>query len=138
MVNQKKLTLEDISTFLDIPRIAYLSTVDRQGYPHTVPVWFAPDDDTLIFNSGRKRARLKHVLANPKVAVTIGGNTGDSEGYLIKGVAEIEADPSRDQLKQIARRYILDENAFNSFLKRVEQEERVILRLTPIKVIRVR
>ncbi len=66
------------------------------------------------------------------------GISADSEGYLIKGDAAIEADPSHEQLKQIARRYILDENAFNGFLKRVEQEERVILRLTPIKVIRVR
>jgi len=138
MVNQKKLALEDISTFLDVPRIAYLSTVDRQGYPHSVPVWFAKDDDTLIFNSGKKRARLKHILTNPKVAVTIGGNSGDSEGYLIKGDAAIEADPFHDQLKQISRRYIQDEVAFNGFLKRVEQEERVILRLTPQKVIRVR
>lgn len=138
MLNRKRLSVEDIRTFLDVPRIAYLSTVDNQGFPHTVPVWFAPDNGNLIFNSGKIRARLKHIQTNPKVAVAIGGNIDDSEGYLIKGYATIEADPSREQLKQIVRRYILDDNAFNGFLKRVEQEERVILRLTPIKVIRVR
>jgi len=138
MINQNKLTIEDIRTFLDAPRIAYLSTVDNQGYPHIVPVWFASENDTLIFNSGRNRVRLKHIVTNPKVTVAIGGNAGDSEGYMIKGNAVIETDSSRDQLKQIARRYIQDEIAFNGFLKRVEQEERVILRLTPKKIIRVR
>ena len=138
MLNGKRLSIEDIRTFLDVPRIAYLSTIDNQGFPHIVPVWFAPDNSTLIFNSGKIRARLKHIQTNPKVAVAIGGNLGDSEGYLIKGDAVIEADPTHEQLKQIARRYIQDENAVNRFLKSVEQEERIILRLTPTKVIRVR
>ena len=138
MLNREKLSIEDIRTFLDVARIAYLSTVDHQGYPHTIPVWFAPDNGTLIFNSGKNRARLRHIQTNSKVAVAIGGNLGDSEGYLIKGDSVIEADPTHEQLKQIARRYIQDEAAFNGFLKRVEQEERVILRLTPTKVIRVR
>lgn len=138
MQNRNKLTIEEIQAFLDVARIAYLSTIDNQGYPHTVPVWFAPDDGTLIFNSGKNRARLIHIQANSKVAVTIGGNSGDSEGFLIKGDATIEVDPSHAQLMQIARRYILDEKALNGFLKNTEQEERVILRLTPTKIIRVR
>jgi len=138
MQNRKKLTIEEIRAFLEVARIAYLSTIDNQGYPHTVPVWFASDNGTLIFNSGKKRARLKHITANPKVAVTIGGNLGDSEGYLFKGNAVIEADPFREQTKQIARRYIQDEAAFIGFQKSVELEERVIIRLTPKKIIRVR
>jgi len=138
MQNRKKMTIEDIRAFLDVARIAYLTTIDNQGYPHTVPVWFSPDDGTLIFNSGKNRARLRHIQANSKVAVTIGGNSGDSEGFLIKGDAAIEVDPSHAQLMQIARRYILDENTLNGFLKSAEQEERVILRLTPTKIIRVR
>ncbi|PKN88448.1 MAG: hypothetical protein CVU46_00755 [Chloroflexi bacterium HGW-Chloroflexi-8] len=138
MQNRKKMTIEDIRAFLDVARIAYLTTIDNQGYPHTVPVWFSPDNGTLIFNSGKNRARLTHIQANSKIAVTIGGNFGDSEGYLIKGEATIEADPSYLNTKLIARRYIQDENAFNGFLKSVEQEERIILRLTPYKVIRVR
>ena len=138
MVNRKNLTIEDIRTFLDVPRIAYLSTIDNHGYPHTVPVWFSPDGETLIFNSGKNRARLKHILTNPKVAVTIGGNIGDPEGYLIKGDGAIEDDLSHIKLEQITRRYIPDESALNGFLESVKQEERIILRLTPKKVIRVR
>lgn len=138
MLNHKKLTLEDINTFLNEPRIAYLSTIDHQGYPHTVPVWFASYNGTLIFNSGKNRARLKHIHTNPKVAVTIGGNSGDFEGFLIQGDAVIEKDPSHELLKRIVRRYILDDTAFQGFLKSVEQEERVILRVTPAKIIQVR
>ena len=64
--------IDNIRTFLETPRVAYLSTIDLQGYPHTVPVWFAVDGDDLIFSATKSRARVKHILANPKGAVTIG------------------------------------------------------------------
>jgi len=55
-------------------RVAYLSTIDLQGYPHTVPVWFAVDGDDLIFGGVKSRTRVRHMKANSKGAVTIGGN----------------------------------------------------------------
>ena len=36
-----KITLSSIQSFLDEPRVAYLTTIDSLGYPHTTPVWFA-------------------------------------------------------------------------------------------------
>lgn len=129
--------IEHIREFLETPRVAYLSTMDLQGYPHTVPVWFAVDGGDLIFSATKTRARVKHILANPKGAVTIGGNTGEREGYLIKGSFRIEEDPTHIWRDQIVRRYV-SADAMEKILARLGQEERVIFRLTPTKVIRVR
>jgi predicted pyridoxine 5'-phosphate oxidase superfamily flavin-nucleotide-binding protein len=132
------LVIDNIRTFLETPRVAYLSTIDLQGYPHTVPVWFAVDGDDLIFSATKSRARVKHILANPKGAVTIGGNLGDTEGYLIKGEFSTEEDRSHALRNQIIRRYVRDEKAFERLLARMEGEERFIFRLIPMKLIRVR
>jgi len=129
--------LDTIRTFLETPRIAYLSTIDLRGYPHTVPVWFAVDGDDLIFSATKDRTRVKHIQANSKGAVTIGGNLGETEGYLIKGEFKTEEDPSRILLNRIIRRYISGE-ALERFQARLAGEERFIFRLTPTKVIRVR
>jgi len=129
--------IDVIRTFLETPRIAYLSTIDLQGYPHTVPVWFAVEGDTLIFSTTRGRARVKHILANPKGAVTIGGNLDEKEGYLIKGEFNIEEDPSQSLINQILNRYLSGE-ALEQFHARLAPEERIIFRLTPTKVIKVR
>ena len=129
--------IEPIRTFLESPRIAYLSTIDLLGYPHTVPVWFAVDGDDLIFSVAKSRARVKHIRANPKGSVVIGGNLGETEGYLFKGDFRIEQDPSQTVRHQIIRRYVSEEN-LPQFLERSGPEERYIFRLTPMKVIRVR
>jgi predicted pyridoxine 5'-phosphate oxidase superfamily flavin-nucleotide-binding protein len=129
--------IENIQAFLDAPRIAYFSTTDLQGYPHTVPVWYATDGDDIIFSSGMNRARVKYIQANPKGAVTIGGNMGDPHGYLIKGNISIEEDPGYVLMDRVTRRYIGDEKGLEQFKERVKHEHRVIFRLKPVKVIRV-
>jgi general stress protein 26 len=130
------MIINEIRTFLEAPRIAYLSNIDLQGYPHTVPVWFAVDGDDLIFSAAKKRARVKQILANSKGCVVIGGNTNDAEGYLIKGDFKIEDDPSFTLRDKVLSRY-LQGKSLEQFLASLAGEERVIFRLIPLSVIRV-
>jgi PPOX class probable F420-dependent enzyme len=128
--------LESIRPFLETQQIAYLSTIDAQGYPHTVPVWFAVDGDDILFSSGRSRARVKFIQSNPKGSVTIGGQLSDSAGYLIKGNLTVEPDPSQGLHDPVLRRY-LDEEGLRNFLSQMSGDERVLYRLEPTKVIKV-
>jgi hypothetical protein len=63
-----------------------------------------------------------------------GGNLGDAAGYLFKGTMQIEDDSSRILLTQIIRRYMDVE----AFFARARQDERLIVRLTPTKILKVR
>jgi hypothetical protein len=132
--------LDPIREFLNQPLQAYLSTIDSAGYPHPVPVWFGVDGDDLIFPTGADRVRLKHIRANPKGAVAIGGNpsegAGDGEGYLIKGDLRI-VDDDRALRHGVIRRYMSGEQA-EGFIAMVDQIPYVLVRLTPAKVVRVR
>jgi hypothetical protein len=132
------LMIESILTFLETPRIGFLSTVDLQGYPHTVPVWFAVDGGDIISSGTKSRARFRHILANAKGSIAIGGGMGEPEGYLIKGKLSIDEDPTHTCLNLILGRYLQKADAEN-FLAMVaaRQEERIIFRLTPTKVIKV-
>ena len=128
--------INEIRSFLEAPRVAYLSNIDLQGYPHTVPVWFAVDGDDLIFSAAKKRARVKQILANSKGCVVIGGNTGDAAGYLIKGDFKIEDDPSFTLRDKVLSRY-LEGKGLEQFMASLTGEERVIFRLVPLSVVRV-
>ena len=128
--------LDPIRPFLDQPLLAYLSTIDPAGYPHTVPVWFGADGDDLIFPTAADRTRLKHIRANPKGAVAIGGNPSEGEGYLIKGDLHI-ADDDPALRHQIIRRYMSGQQA-EDFIAMVDQTPYVLVRLTPARVTRVR
>jgi general stress protein 26 len=128
--------IDAIRTFLEQPRLAYLSTIDVVGYPHTVPVWFALDGDDLIFSTNKQRARLKHIQANTKGAVAIGGAVGDGEGYLLQGELRIEED-NQALRHQIIYRYMSGEAA-ERFIAYSDQSEYRLVRLTPTKIVKVR
>src|SRR5689334_3935902 len=58
-------------------RVARLATVDRDGRPHVVPVWFVVQRDTLYTavdekpKRTRRLKRLENIEANPQVEVLI-------------------------------------------------------------------
>ncbi len=75
------------------PLIARLSTIDGNGYPHTVPLWFDLDGSDLIIISDRSTRKVDHIARNPKGCIQIGGDDGDPCGYLFKGTLTVEPDP---------------------------------------------
>ncbi len=91
--------------FLQEPRIARLSTIDANGYPHTVPLWFDLDGDDIIIISDRNTRKIDHIAVRNKGCVQIGGDVNDSAGYLFKGELSVEADPDYRWLAQVTRRY---------------------------------
>jgi hypothetical protein len=82
-----------------------MSTIDRDGYPHTVPVWFMLDGDDIAIISVRQTAKVGHIRANPKGALEIGGDSGDGAGYLIKGDFALEEDPGDIWMRKLIDRY---------------------------------
>jgi hypothetical protein len=96
---------EPVRTLLDQPLIGRISVIDEEGYPHTVPIWFIRDGDEVMFISSRVGRKISSIQANPKGALTVGGDPYGSEGYLLKGEFAIEEDPGHRWLRDITYRY---------------------------------
>ncbi len=127
---------DSIREFLKKPLLARISTIDSEGYPHTVPVWFDVDGDDIIFISVRDTAKIGYIQANPKGAVAIGGDTGDGGGYLIKGVMTVEEDPGLRWMKKVTRRYESGDQAEKDIAE-WSSLDMMIIRLKPAKVLKV-
>ena len=127
---------DTIREFLQKPLIARLSTIDPNGYPHTVPVWFALDGDDLVVISVRDTRKVGHILANPKGAIAIGGDPGDGSGYLLKGEFTIEADPEDVWVRKMVYRYETPEQAEKDIADWTELDI-IVLRLKPRMVLKV-
>jgi PPOX class probable F420-dependent enzyme len=122
--------------FLQKPLIARLSTIDPDGYPHTVPVWFMLDGEDIVIISDRSTRKVGHILANPKGAVTIGGDSGDGSGYLLKGDFSIEADPDDAWVRKLTYRYEPPEQAEKDIVAWADLDI-VVLRLRIKAVLKV-
>ena len=126
---------DPVREFLQKPLIARMSTIDPNGYPHTVPVWFALDGDDIVVISVRDTRKVGHILANPKGAVTIGGDPGDGAGYLIKGEFAIDADSEDAWVSKMTHRYEAPEQAEKDIADWAELDI-IVLRLRPKMVLK--
>jgi hypothetical protein len=120
-----------IRAFLQQRHIARMTTIGSDGYPHTVPIWYMLDGDDLLMATGPESRKIKHIRANPKGAVVIGGDPKEDHrayhlGYLFQGDFFLEGEPSFEGIRQIARRYRDD----------YEQTERDIADWGPHQLIR--
>lgn len=65
----ESMTWTDILQRLADPSNYWLVTVTPDGSPHTVPVWGAAEDDTLVLYSERGTAKARNIAGNPRVIV---------------------------------------------------------------------
>ena len=127
---------DTVREFLQKPLVARLSTIDPAGYPHTVPVWFMLAGDDIVVISVSNTRKVGHIRANPKGAITIGGDPGDGAGYLIKGDLAIEADPDDVWVRKMTYRYEAPEQAEKDVADWADLDI-IVLRLKPRLVLKV-
>ena len=127
---------DSIREFLRKPLIARMTTIDPDGYPHTVPVWFMLDGDDVVIIADRSTRKVGHITANSKGAVTIGGDSVDGAGYLLKGEFVIEEDPGHEWMRKITFHYEDPALAAQHVAEWAELDI-IVLRLRPVKVIKV-
>ena len=105
------VTLDDeVLQLLAQPLFARLSTNGRDGYPHTVPIWFdtepaADGTTTLWFISDRASAKVRNALVDPRAAAVIGGDADDALGLLLRGTISVENDPEQVMTHRMIDRY---------------------------------
>jgi nitroimidazol reductase NimA-like FMN-containing flavoprotein (pyridoxamine 5'-phosphate oxidase superfamily) len=75
--------------FAGLP-VVHVATLDRDGSPHVVPLWFVWPEDALYVSTRREGRTWANVLADPRVALTIdlGRSWVEIAGIEVRGNAE--------------------------------------------------
>ncbi|BDT87010.1 PPOX class F420-dependent oxidoreductase [Nocardia cyriacigeorgica] len=114
---------------------AHLASLGPDGEPQSHPVWFDFDaaHGRLLVSTGTDRQKYRNIQRDPRVSVSI-LDPDDPYRYLeVRGrVVEIEPDPGKDFLDQLARKY-LDLDTYPYEQRRNVQ--RVILHIQPDHVV---
>src|SRR2546429_4503438 len=97
------MTLEDasIQKFLATKEVAVLATVQPDGSPLAMPMWFLPDRAALTMISVDGLQKVRNLRRDSRVCVVAeaGGGGGDIRGVSVRGRAEVSADgPARPAL----------------------------------------
>ncbi len=99
-----KLSKDEVNAFLDSrPGWIALTTLGKDGYPHTVPIGYFRLGDEVYIGCRAGTQKLKNIERNPKVSLMIesGKTMQDIKGAVIQGEATVLTAPA--DLLRLAR-----------------------------------
>ena len=100
----RKFSDEEIDAYLDSrPCWAILSTIDKDGFPHSVPLGYFRLGRDIIMGARDGTRKVANVERNPNVSILLedGSSMADIRGVMFQGHARIVREPS--EALQLAR-----------------------------------
>lgn len=75
-------------------RVLWLGTTAPDGAPHLVPVWFVWDGHDFLVFSKPGAVKVRHISAEPRVAIALGEADDDFDVQLVDARAELLDEPT--------------------------------------------
>ena len=134
-----EMTKDEIRSFLlQGTFTGKLGTINKNGTPHVVPIWFTLDDeDNIIFNTGSKSVKAQNILRDNRVRLCVDDQTPLYSFVTVDGIADIISNKPTEIFKWakiIAARYMGNDKA-EEYGKRNSSEGELLLKIKPTKVI---
>jgi PPOX class probable F420-dependent enzyme len=112
------------------PYVGTVTTLRRDGSPHTTIVWVDADNGTISFNTAAGRAKERHLRNDPRLSLTVVDPQNTYQWVSITGRAELTTEGADQQIDRLAKKYLgQDEYPWRS-----PDEQRVSVKITPDKV----
>ncbi len=124
-----KLTIDEMYAFLAEPNhLARIGTVDADGMPRVVPLWFIMDGDLLCFTPREPAMIWQNMLRDPRVGISVDEDEPPYRKVTLQAHIEVLYQPGRDRLWQhlyraIAARYI-PVDAANAYVEGTDDQPR--------------
>ncbi|HEX5247726.1 MAG TPA: PPOX class F420-dependent oxidoreductase [Gaiellaceae bacterium] len=108
-----------------------VTTLRKDGSPHSTPVWIDTDGENVLFNTSIGRTKERNLRRDPRVSVVVLPAEDQQSGYVsVTGTASITEAGAVDHINKLAKKYVdLDEYPWLQ-----PGEQRVIVKITPDKV----
>lgn len=132
----RKLSDEEIEAYLDSrPAWAVLSTIDRDGFPHTVPLGYFRLGRDIIMGVRDGTRKVANVENNPHVSIMLedGSTMADIRGVMFQGHARIVREPG--EALELARAGARARGVPESEWPTAPRPEAAYIRMTPVRTV---
>ena len=120
-------TFEDLLEW-DTRAYAHVATIGPKGEPQNNPVWFDWDGSTIRFSQTTTRQKLKNVMVEPRVALSILDPENPGRYLEVRGrVVAVEPDPDKAFIDRMAQKYLGEQK----YLWDRTGDERVVVVIEP-------
>ena len=114
----------------DNPFVGTVTTLRRDGSPHSTVVWVDATDAAVLFNTVRGNAKERHLLGDPRVSLAVIDPQDPFRWVAVTGAAELVDEGADDHIDRLAKKYL----DADSYPFRRPGEQRVTVRIEPEKV----
>lgn len=131
-----KFTTEEAYAYIDAkPGRITLTTIGRDGYPHSVPIGYFRIGDEVFLGGRAGTQKMLNVERNPRVSLLLesGETMQDIKGLMIQGEATVVSAP--DELLRLAREAARQRGAPEDRLPTQPPAGAAFVRVTPRKMI---
>ena len=120
---------------LEHEQVVWLTTVAADGTPQPSPVWFLWDGQQVLMYSMPKAPKLRHIQANPRVALHFDGTSDGSDIVILTGEARIaENEPPANNMPAYAQKYAQSITDIGMNPESFAQAYSVPVRITPTRL----
>ena len=118
-------------------RTGKLATVQDDGQPHVVPIWFILDGRDWLFMTGKDTVKAGNIRRDPRVAINVDDGTFPYSFVTVEGEAGILT-PAPDEFLEVATkiagRYVGAERAAE-YGRRNAVPGELLIRVKPTKIL---
>jgi PPOX class probable F420-dependent enzyme len=134
-----EMTKDEIRNFLlQETFTGKLGTINKNGSPHIVPIWFTLDNkDNILFTTGDTSVKAKNIHRDNRVRLCVDDQVPLFSFVTIDGIAEIISNKPEELFKWakiIAARYMGNEKA-EEYGKRNSSEGELLIKIKPTRII---
>jgi len=123
------LTEKQRSFIRDNPFPAVVTTLRKDGTPHSTVVWIEEDGGDILFNTAEGRAKPRELADDPRVSVTFVDPSDMFRWISVSGRAELTTEGARETIDKLAKKYLgKDEYPW------YQGEQRIDVRIKPEKI----
>lgn len=126
---------DKLKKLLDDKVFVTLSTIQPDGSPQASPVWVTRDGNDLLISTTVDRRKYLNVRRDPRVSVTVVDPEQPYNYAEIRGSVSITTEGGQELIDQLAQKYTGSATYREFNPEAVNDAERVVLRVTPRKVV---
>ena len=121
---------EKAREFLQQPFVGEVTTLRRDGSPHTTVVWVDVDTDEVIFNTAVGRAKERYLRKDPRVSLIVVDPEDPYRWVSVTGTVELSTEGADAEIDKLAKKYLgKDEYPWRS-----PDEQRINVHIRPQRV----
>lgn len=124
----------DHEEFLQQPYVAVLATVDGEGRPHAMPIWYLYEDGVFIMSAGHGSQKHRNIERNPQAALVVDKRDVPYYAVMVRGAAEIGPPLDEAASRRMAERYLGEQEA-RRYLAATAGHDSISIRLRPADIL---